>query len=371
MGGAWDSRKDWSLGKSAQLVLAFGTGQILSNTQLMNEIRKAHPAAQVVGCSTAGEICGSNVNDDSLVVTAIAFEKTLVQVAQTPFGESTHSFAAGQKLASELAADDLVHLLVFSDGLNVNGSELVKGLSAGLTTKVAVTGGLSGDGSKFQHTFTYCNGELGDRVVVAVGLYGSQLRAGYGSLGGWDPFGPERVITRSAGNVLYELDGESALALYKRYLGPYAADLPASGLRFPLSVRASLSDTAVVRTILGIDEKQQSMTFAGDVPMGSYARLMRSSFERLVSGATTAATRSQAGLGGDSAELAILISCVGRKLIMQQRTDEEIDAVRAVLGQRPVLTGFYSYGEISPFETSAKCELHNQTMTVTVLCEAA
>jgi hypothetical protein len=371
MRGAWDSKNDWSLGKSAQLVLAFGTGQMLSNTQLMDGIRKAHPAAQVIGCSTAGEICGNCVNDDSLVVTAIAFQQTQVQVAQINFGESTNSFAAGQKLASELAADDLVHVLVFSDGLNVNGSELVKGLSATMTANVAVTGGMSGDGSKFQHTYTYCNGVLGDRVVVAVGLYGSHLRAGYGSLGGWDPFGPERIITRSAGNVLYELDGESALALYKRYLGPYAADLPASGLRFPLSIRASLSETAVVRTILGIDEKQQSMTFAGDVPQGSYARLMRSSFEQLVGGATTAATRSQEALGSDSAQLAILISCVGRKLILQQRTDEEVDAVRAVLGKGAVLTGFYSYGEISPFQFTSKCELHNQTMTVTVFREAA
>jgi hypothetical protein len=371
MRGAWDSKNDWSLGKSAQLVLAFGSGQMLSDTQLMDEIRKAHPAAQVIGCSTAGEICGTSVNDDSLVVTAIAFQQTQVRVAQTNFGESTNSFSAGQKLASELAADDLVHVLVFSDGLNVNGSELVKGLSATMTANVAVTGGMSGDGSKFQRTFTYCNGVLGDRVVVAVGLYGSHLRAGYGSLGGWDPFGPERIITRSAGNVLYELDGESALALYKRYLGPYAADLPASGLRFPLSIRASLSETPVVRTILGIDEKQQSMTFAGDVPQGSYARLMRSSFEQLVGGATTAATRSQEALGNDSAQLAILISCVGRKLILQQRTDEEVDAVRAVLGKGAVLTGFYSYGEISPFQFTSKCELHNQTMTVTVFREAA
>ncbi len=371
MRGAWDSKADWSLGKSAQLVLAFGSGQMLCDKQLTEEIRKAHPGAQMIGCSTAGEICGGSVNDDSLVVTAIAFQQTKVKVTQAKFGESTNSFEAGQKLAADLAADDLVHVLVFSDGLNVNGSELVKGLSSALTANVAVTGGMSGDGSKFQHTFTYCNGDLGDHVVVAVGLYGNRLRAGYGSLGGWDPFGPERVVTRSVGNVLYELDGESALALYKRYLGPYAAELPASGLRFPLSIRASLSDAPVVRTILGIDEQQQSMTFAGDIPQGSYGRLMRSSFEHLVTGATTAATRSQEGLGSDSAELAILISCVGRKLIMQQRTDEEVDAVRAVLGKRPVFTGFYSYGEISPFEASAKCELHNQTMSVTVLCEAA
>jgi hypothetical protein len=207
--------------------------------------------------------------------------------------------------------------------------------------------------------------------VVAIGLYGDKLKVGYGSLGGWDTFGPERVVTKSKGNVVYELDGEPVLALYKKYLGPHAAGLPASGLRFPLSVRKNPDDTPVVRTLLGVSEEQQTMTFAGDVPQGSLARLMRANFDRLVDGATGAAKTCQQALSKDSAELAILISCVGRRLILQQRTEEEVEGVRAVLGDKAVMTGFYSYGEISPFTPTAKCELHNQTMTITVLSETA
>jgi hypothetical protein len=203
---------------------------------------------------------------------------------------------------------------------------------------------------------------------VAVGLYGDRLRVGCGSLGGWDPFGPERLVTRSRGNVLYELDGRSALSLYKRYLGEYAAGLPASALLFPLSLRSEVNGPPVVRTVLAIDEAEQSMTFAGDLPEGQYARLMKANFERLIDGATDAARASAATLGGP-AELGLLISCVGRRMVLKQRVQEELESVREVLGESAALTGFYSYGEIAPFSPSAGCELHNQTMTVTTVSE--
>jgi len=206
-------------------------------------------------------------------------------------------------------------------------------------------------------------------VVAALGLYGCRLNVGFGSLGGWDPFGPQRLITRSEGNILYELDGKSALGLYKHYLGAHAAELPASGLLIPLSITVEGHAASVVRTILAIDESAQSLTFAGDIPQGAYARLMKANFNRLIDGASAAARTSHEPLGSNSPELALLISCVGRKLVLKQRTGDEVEAVRQVLGERTVLTGFYSYGEIAPFAPGANCELHNQTMTITTVSE--
>ncbi|RJQ51925.1 MAG: hypothetical protein C4530_19405, partial [Desulfobacteraceae bacterium] len=188
-------------------------------------------------------------------------------------------------------------------------------------------------------------------------------------LGGWDPFGPERLVTRSKGNVLYELDGQSALELYKRYLGEHAKELPASGLLFPLNMRTAESDSGVVRTILAVDEADQSMTFAGDVPEGAHVRLMKANFDHLVDGAIGAAQTSYEAIGSRSPELAILISCVGRKFILKQRVEEEVEGVQEVLGADTVLTGFYSYGEICPSAPRANCELHNQTMTITTFAE--
>ncbi|MBI3160325.1 MAG: FIST C-terminal domain-containing protein [Chloroflexi bacterium] len=355
--------------KPAHLVLVFGSKDLLAQRAQLPELRVVYPGALIIGCSTSGEISGLRVLDDSLSVTALHFETTRVEGAAVQLSQvDGSSFNAGRQLATHLPAEGLVHVLVLSDGSAVNGSELVRGLTEILPSGVAVTGGLAGDGDRFESTLVFIDGDPQEGLVAAVGLYGDNLKVGYGSMGGWDPFGPDRVITRAAGNVLYELDGQAALTLYKRYLGDYTSDLPASALLFPLAIRAE-DGVEVVRTILNIDERNQSMTFAGDMPVGSRARLMKANFERLMDGAEDAAQASYDSIGGQSPELAILISCVGRKLVLKQRVEDEIESVQGILGKSVALTGFYSYGEISPAAPNASCELHNQTMTITTLSE--
>jgi len=365
----WTAGRGWEPGRpgkaegDADLLLLFGATDLLRGSGPYQEACAAFPGAFRFGCSTAGDIFGTQVSDDSLVVTAVRFAATRIAGVSTSGLED--SFRAGQCLARSLDPEGLVHVFVLTDGVHVNGSTLVKGLAGGLPHGVTVTGGLSGDGPRFRETLVVCGGEPAAGTAAALGFYGSGLRVGYSSLGGWDAFGPERLITRSQGNVLYELDGRSALELYKTYLGPHAADLPASGLLFPLSLRTEAGET-LVRTILGVGEEESSMTFAGDMPVGTYARFMRANFDRLIDGAAGAARTS---CGEVSPELALLVSCVGRKLVLGQRVEEEVEGVREVLGSGAVLAGFYSYGEISPFTPSARCELHNQTMTITTLAE--
>jgi hypothetical protein len=369
---SWSENTGWVSRSSrcddAQLVLAFGATALVDRPELWRDLRTAWPRAHLVGCSTAGEIAGTEVTDDSLVATALRLEQSEVRCASVRLADTSDSQDAGRALARRFELPGLRHVFVLSDGLHVNGSALVQGLVQSLPSEVAVTGGLSGDGSRFARTLVGLDTPPQSECVVAVGFYGDRLRVGFGSLGGWDPFGPERLVTKSNGAVLYELDGQPALALYKSYLGEYAKDLPSSGLRFPLTVRQD-DERGVVRTILAIDEASQSLTFAGEVPEGARARLMRANFDRLVDGASGAAKTCHDALRAEAADVAILISCIGRKLVLQQRIEEEVEGVRDVLGERPVLTGFYSYGEISPFTSSARCELHNQTMTITTLRE--
>jgi len=358
-------------GESVQLALVFGATSILKEQERLDKIEQDYPNAHILGCSTAGEICGAQVFDDSLIVTAIQFEYTQVKGTQVKLDQVADSYQAGEQLASALDKDELVHVFVLSDGNKVNGSELVKGLIDHLPQGVTVTGGLAGDGTRFEQTLVFLDSAPEEERIAVLGFYGTRLKVGYGSMGGWDPFGPSRLITRSEGNVLYELDGQSALELYKRYLGEHAADLPASALLFPLQLRVpdNWDKDGVVRTIVSVDEKEGSMTFVGNVPEGIHARFMKANFERLIDGAIEAAQTSYEAISSSSPDLAILISCVGRKLVLKQRTEEEVEEVRDVLGERTVLTGFYSYGEIAPFAPSAKCELHNQTMTITAFSE--
>jgi hypothetical protein len=371
----WHSTHGWKeishqgLHHSANLVLAFGSTEALSDPDRYHELRSFYPNAHILTCSTAGEIQGSKIIDNSVAATAIYFERTTVRVAVAEVTDVKKSYSEGFHLSEQLAADDLAHLFVLSDGQMVNGSELVKGLNKGLRRPIPVTGGLAGDGTSFKKTLVGVNAPPTVGKVGVVAFYGSKLKIGHGSKGGWDAFGMERTVTRSEGNVLYEFDNKSALQLYKDYLGPLALDLPGSALLFPLAMRLPDCDEDVVRTVLSINESDQSMTFAGDIPINAKVRLMKANFDRLIDGAIAAADKSLSTMGSFQPELAILISCVGRRVVLNHRAEEEVDEATRLLGGQATITGFYSYGEISPVVNSTSCELHNQTMTITVYRE--
>ncbi len=355
-----------------QWVLVFGGRQLLEEGKRFSEIRAMYPRSHILCCSTAGEILDTRVRDNSVALAAVFFEKTTLKFSRTDIRATEESYEAGKRLATELTQEGLVHAMVFSDGQRVNGTALVKGFNDTLPANVSVTGGLSGDGVDFKKTLVGLDESGKEGAIVAVGFCGPALKVGYGSLGGWDSFGLERTITKSKNNILYELDNRPALSLYKEYLGEQAAGLPSTGLLFPLRLRIQNNgkEAEVVRTILAVNEADQSMTFAGDVPEGIPVMLMKANFERLIDGAAGAGSMSIESLGFSRAQLAILISCIGRKLVLKERIEEEIEAVRAEIGEEAAIVGFYSYGELCPVAATEKqCELHNQTMTITTFRE--
>jgi hypothetical protein len=363
----WSEDLAAELDSPSTLIFAFGATRHGDEPGPLDEVRSRFPRSHLLGCSTAGEIHGAKVVDDSLTVAIARFEQSRLRVAKAPIGPGGSLFEAGRSIARELAEPDLRAVFVVSDGKGVNGSDLVRGLNSVLPQRVVVTGGLAGDGARFARTWVLVDGHPQAGYVVAVGLYGDAVHVGHGSKGGWDIFGPERTVTRSEGNVLHELDGRPALQLYKEYLGDLVAGLPATALLFPLAIREPGSERRLVRTILDIVEKDQSMVFAGDIPTGCHAQLMRANFERLVQGASDAASMiSMPGARGPI--LSVAVSCVGRRLVLRQRTDEELEATLDVLPPGTQQVGFYSYGELSP-HASGSCELHNQTMTLTTVGE--
>ncbi len=372
----WASSKGWTNIKVAdsttfqpQVVFLFGSRAALSNKNLLNQVSEFYPESRILGCSTSGEISGDQVLDDSIVISAIQFEKTQLQFAEVHVLDVSQTYDAAKSLASQFPTAGLKHVFVLSDGLHVNGTDLVSGLREHLPSDVHITGGLAGDGALFEETLVVSQGKAQNNTIVGIGFYGKDLKIGFGSFGGWDSFGIERRVTKSKGNILYEIDGSPALALYKSFLGDKAAELPASGLLFPLSMRTQADSLSVVRTILAVDENDQSITFAGDLPEGSYVKLMKANVDRLINGAEKAAQTSLLGKQNQNPDFAILISCVGRKLVLKQMVEEEVEAAHSILGAKVTQTGFYSYGEISPFSSESKCELHNQTMTITTFKE--
>jgi hypothetical protein len=375
----WNNRAGWTAAEAklgeASLVLYFGARQSLADGARYEELRGMFPKAHLMGCSTGGQINNDSINDDEIVAAAIAFDRTALRLAWRDIGGPQESRDCGEVIGRALHAEDLAGVFVLSDGLNVNGSELVAGISEAIGRKISLTGGLAGDGADFKETLVGGDCAPRTRLIVGIGFYGPAIRVGHGSAGGWDLFGPRRRVTKSAGNVLFELDGEPALDLYERYIGPEdVKGLPGSALLFPIQVYdVDQPDSAVVRTVLAVDRDKRSMTFAGDVPQGWTAQLMRGNFDHLAAGAADAARQARAGLraGDDDPQFSILVSCIGRRLLMGQRITDEAEAAGAELGPGTPRLGFYSYGEIAPHPKSGTCELHNQTMTVTAFAEVA
>lgn len=351
-----------------KMVLCFAAKEILQGEKTYELLNEKFPNSDIVICSTAGEIYQNTVHDNSLTVVGLEFDKTKLMSASINIRDFDDSYAAANGLISKLPKEELKYIMIFSDGSLVNGSELVKGLNDAVRKDVLITGGLAGDAANFQSTLIGLNGNASEGNIVAIGFYGDQIMVTHGSKGGWDMFGLEKEITKSETNILYEIDGNNALDFYKKYLGPDVENLPASALLFPLAVTEPGADRHVVRTILSINEEEKSMTFAGDVPLGSKVRLMKANLDKITDAASDAAYNciKDANLKPD---FSLLISCVGRKLILGNRIEEEVEIVGETFNNETVMAGFYSYGEISPFNEGGNCQLHNQTMTITSFYE--
>lgn len=366
----WTVNRDWDTSsiqlENAQLVLVFAGIDIIDNCNHYAALHKAYPNANIILVSTSGEIQHNEIFENTASATAIYFEKTPIRITSKENSPGRDAEQIGEEIAKDLLTGDLKHILLFSEGGHMNGDHLISGISKQLPKNIAVTGGLAGDSARFSKTKVGLNGVISENTVVAIGLYGEAIEVGYGSNDGWDLFGPLRLVTKAEENTLYDLDDTNALELYKKYLGDRANELPGAALLFPLCILKP-DGTRLVRTILSINEEDQSMVFAGNVPVGSKVQFMMANFDRVIESAANAATSSRIQ-ENEYPDLTLMVSCVGRKLVMQNRTEEEIEAVADAYNEESTFCGFYSNGEICP-STDGINSLHNQTMTITTFKE--
>lgn len=367
----WSEKSGWngynvSEGASRDLVLVFFDHPSCQSVEWFEKLRELYPNAVIAGASSSGSICDTLISDQDAVATAITFDRSQVRCVAEKVTEFLDAQTLGSTLAKGLMDESLRHVLILSDGLSINGSELARGFSEVLSEGITITGGLAGDGTRFGTTYVIAQAPAQTGMVAAIGFYGETLYAKSGCFAGWEEFGPERIITRSEANILYTIDDKPALELYKSYLGEFAADLPGSGLRFPMSVRKDANATPLIRTLLAVDDEANSLTFAGDVPQGYLCRLLKTNMDLLIEHAGLAAEASKAPQNDEF--LVIAVSCVGRRLVLGQLCEEELEIIRETLGEKAVITGFYSYGELSE-KGESRCTLHNQTMTLVSIYE--
>ena len=356
---------------SKPLVLVFGSRYLLEKNEIYQEIKEIFNDGEIVFGSSAGDISSHSVDDDGITITAIEFEKSSFEIKTVNVkndDQFVNSYEAGHALIQQFDKGNLKYVLVISDGSVINGSQLANGMNKVTNNDILITGALCSDAARFEKTICSYNENPKSGEIVAIGLYGEHLEISFAINDGWTPFGPERIVTKSKDNILYELDHKPALDLYKKYLGEKSKELPAAALLFPLKVKSSNEQESIVRTILNINEKDNSMILAGDIAENSTVQLMMTNVDSIINAAEIAAKKAN-HQREKSPELAILVSCIGRKLVLDQRVEEEVDEVVEVVGNKTTICGLYSYGEIAPFNGENNCQLHNQTMTITLISE--
>jgi hypothetical protein len=355
------------------LVLVFGNRFLLESETIYEEIKAIFKDGHIVFGSSCGDISSESIDEDSITITAIEFEKSNFLIKTTNFlkpglDSKRDSYIIGKELINKFPEKELKHVFIVSEGSFINGSQLTKGMNSATEDNLLITGALCGDDARFEKTISSYNENPKPGEIVAIGLYGESLEVTFSINGGWTPFGPERIVTKSKGNILYELDNLLALDLYKKYLGEKSKELPGAALLYPLKVKSTNDKQSIVRTILNINEEDNSMILAGDILEDSKVQLMMTNVDNIVNAAELAAVKANE-LRKNKPELAILVSCIGRKLVLDQRVEEEVEEVIEVIGEKTTFCGLYSYGEIAPFNKENNCQLHNQTMTITLISE--
>jgi hypothetical protein len=349
------------------LVMLFGPASALTDTAALAPLRRHLPHSCWMAAAAPAIVAGRQAHDDGLSATVVRFDRTRVRRFQTDIGPDRSETTAARHLAAALAdSPGLAAVLVMVDALQVDGPALVEALVAALPAGLPVAGGLGGDGTAAAGTG---NDGTPQGSVCVIGLYGAHVHMARACRGGSIGFGPRRLVTRSEGQTVLDIDAQPALTLYREYLGRYADGLPEAASHFPLTVfRHGGDHHGVIRYVLDIDPARQSIRVAGDIPTGSQVQLSRAGRSELLDGAEQAARQVAPRLPADRPVLNLVVSCVGRRHVLGEQTEDELEPFDDHLPDGSLQVGFYSFGEISSID-GQRCEMHNMTFTAAALWE--
>lgn len=362
----WDARL--LKAENPQLALLFGSRYTLEQSESsLVQFQEMYPDASIISISGAGNILGDTIIDNTIVANSIEFEHTKIQISHTTF-KDRDELEVADSLMANIDQENLKSLLLYScSGINLE--RVIQRLNSKLNNVIPISGGAAGDDMRFEKTIIGIGSDLSTERIVLIGLYGDKIHTQYGLHSGMDPFGPKRKITKCLGNIIFEIDHQPALDLYKDYLGDKASELPASALHFPLNISSIGKEKPVVRSVQTVDEKTGSLVLFGEVQEGMTVQLMKTYQDNVIVGGSKSAILAANRFEGEA--FALIVSCVGRRIVLGPLTEEELTEAKEVLGPNTIMSGFYSYSELSPCSENGRCLLHNQTITITTFFESA
>ncbi|MEN8249196.1 MAG: FIST N-terminal domain-containing protein [Bacteroidota bacterium] len=353
------------------------------HNQLLEGIKSVTGDTQMIGGTTAGEISTHGLSTNSVVIMALSSDSLEFTVGisnNMSLDEASCGVELVKNIRSKHNFEDALSLMIFPNGMGGDGVELIDSIHSAVDEKLEIIGGYLGDDIRFENTYQYYNGGVYKDAVAGLLISGSKdFITGIGVRSGFESVGNRFYCTNSDGNVVSKFDDESALDVYKEFLGEDRAEkLPGICLEYPFGLideKVSIEGKEYfqLRCGLSVDHEKGTISLAGSIPEGSAITLTMASRGDIIKGAELAAEQAKNSLGKAKPKVILMFSCVGRKLVLGRRTEEEIIAVRKVLGDDVPIIGFYTYGEIGPIDKMNKelssPKFHNETVVLWALAE--
>jgi hypothetical protein len=340
--------------------------------ELIKGVRSITGQAKIVGCTTSGEITNYGRQTESTVVLCM---KTDTEI-YTSFNEGIKT--NGQKTGEELS-EKLIKgfsesvkgtMMILPDGLAGNLSPLVRGIYDTSGANVRLVGGSAGDDFQFKSTYQIFNDKVTSDGVCGI-LFPPEIKIGIGIKHGWSPIGELMVVTKSEGNILYELNNRPALDVYFEALNKPADNVTQMYL-------TEVSETSPIGIVevggkhlirhLYAPTPERGIACFGDIPQESIVSIMSGDKTTLIKSAEEASLEAISAIGGRNVKAVIVFDCVSRVFILKEKVNEEIEAIKKVLGRDIPIFGFYTYGEIGAFE-GGQPTFHNKTIIVCTIAE--
>jgi hypothetical protein len=343
--------------------LVFCTGDIELFEQQKPAIRQQFPQAEIVGCSTVASINDDFIVEHSLVISTLSFEHGMVNtIGCDQISDFLEQFPFWLKKLDSLRAI----ILLTTDASRHNGSWMQE-VADQLPVDVLLAGAVASNhepelGALFYHK------QLDESGVIAIALCGDGLTIEMGALGGWDSIGQEFEVTKTKGNVLYELNEKPALPVYRDALAEKGHDLFTDTIKFPLCVRPENNAFGYIRAITNIDTDNGSIEFGGPMIENTYARICKTNPNQLLDGAAGASTQLVQKMK-QLPEFVLVFSSVRRQQILGDKINQEVDIIREDVGEQATIAGFYTFGAIAPLFESRDYVLQNQTISVLAIHE--
>lgn len=357
------------LGRPPDLVITFVSGHLDIEAAVAGLRSQLPEGTPLVGCSSDVEVDTRGAIRGSVAALGLSLPGITARTFQVP-ANPDDKYAVGRAVGELLAGTQPCVVIAFPDVLEGNATGFLEALSQAIGPKVPIIGGAPGDGARFQRTFTILDGTIQRSGASGVALYGP-IEVAVAALSGYVPLGAARTVTaRAASNVLLELDGRSALEVYREYLGDRASEMPGVSIEFPIAVMAPAqgdasipSEIQLVRAVFAIDEARGALILGGDVPERAVIRVARAVREHIVRGAQECVTRALTAM--PAPELALVFSCASRIIAMGARYRDECRGAFAALPTALTKFGFYTFGELSPLD--GVNHHHESTFTVALL----